>query len=181
VLLFPVHQIICLGNRATNDVWLLYVALLVISLFIGHLLSCESRSWFPEDATHLVFIGDSVMRYSYLDFVYRLHFHQDPPINLTCNDDRRARQRWEDYLVHSTSVFKGAMVCDCFRSDSQNVAENMTEIRHYRHPSGKLFATFYLKLGDFPVFGKKDVSNARIYSSLKRPTRTLGSPLTSRN
>jgi hypothetical protein len=98
-------------------------------------------------------------------------FHQDPPQNLTCNDNRLTRQKWEDYLVKSTLMFNGAMVCDCFRVDSQNVAENITETRYYRHPSGRLFATFYLKFGNFPVYGKKDVSKARVYSSLAEAHR----------
>jgi hypothetical protein len=146
----------------------LWLCFLLFSLPLAS-LAAHSSSKHP---IHLVFIGDSVMRYSYLDFVYRIHFHQDPPMKLTCNDNRCAgRQKWEDFLVQSTRLFNGAMLCDCFRVDAQNVAENMTETRYYHHPSGKLSATFYLKNGNYSVYGKKNLSEAHIYSSVEEAHR----------
>jgi hypothetical protein len=43
----------------------------------------------------------------------------------------------------------------------------MTETRYYRHPSGKRFATFYLEYGKHQIIGKKNLSEARVYSSLE--------------
>jgi hypothetical protein len=117
---------------------------------------------------HIVFIGDSLLRYTYLDLAYRLHFHKSPPLNLTSNDrGGPTNQRWEDYLLYSTEIFKGSMVCDCFRSSSQNVPENITEIRYYTHPSKQIYLTFYVKFGQYPIFGKINRSEAKVYSSLE--------------
>jgi hypothetical protein len=109
------------------------------------------------------------MRYSYLDFVYRMHFRQDPPKKLTCNDNQCAgRQRWEDFLVQSTRLFDGYMLCDCYREDIKTTPpERMTETRYYHHPSGKLSATFYLKNGNYSIFVKKNISEAHTYASLE--------------
>lgn len=152
--------------RAAFVVWLplLWLWVLVTPMSAGH------SSRYP---VHLIFIGDSVMRYSFLDFVYRIHFnHRSPPVTLTCNDNRCAgRQKWENFLVQSTRLFNGSMVCDCYRADSQNVAEKMMETRYYRHPSGKLSATFYLKNGNHSVYGKKKISEAHIYSSIEEAHR----------
>jgi hypothetical protein len=115
---------------------------------------------------HLVFIGDSLLRYSYLDFVYRLHFHQTPPVDLITNDRSGSQsQKWEDYLLYSTEIFQGSMICDCFRSNSQNVPDKISEIRYYSHPSKQIYVSFYLKFGHYPIFGKPNHSDAKVYSS----------------
>jgi hypothetical protein len=142
--------------------WFIRPLFLLFYLFVGASIN---------EPIHLVFIGDSLMRYSYLDFVYRMHFRKDPPKNLTCNDHRSTHQKWKDYLHQSTLLFNGSMVCDCFRDDSLKSAENATETRYYRHPSGKLFATLFLKLGELPMYVKKNLSEAHVSSSLSEARR----------
>jgi hypothetical protein len=138
-------------------------------LLLLHLPLSTTTNLGTKHPVHLVFIGDSLMRYSYLDFVYRMHFRQDPPKKLTCNDNQCAgRQRWEDFLVQSTRLFDGYMLCDCYREDIKTTPpERMTETRYYHHPSGKLSATFYLKNGNYSIFVKKNISEAHTYASLE--------------
>lgn len=114
---------------------------------------------------HLVFIGDSVLRYGYLDFIYRIHFHEAPPKNFTFND-HSTRLKWTTYLSLTTDIFQGSMICDCYRGEIMGKSDDIFETRYYRHPSGKFYATYYQKWGNVPVYGKNDFKEMKVYNNL---------------
>ena len=95
---------------------------------------------------HLVYIGDALLRYQYLTFVYVLQHQQLPSKNLTYP----GRASWKHYFDQSTSdIGKGNMLCDCYRKIGRPLVESH-ENRYYHHPNGHLFLSYIQKFGDHP-------------------------------
>jgi hypothetical protein len=119
-------------------------------------------------ASHIVFIGDSLMRYSYLEFVYHFHFHDYPPQNFTFNENSVdiPSLGWDHYLKKTTEIFGGSMICDCYRPQIFGAAKHIYENRYYRSPHGEIAATYYQYFGISSASGKDNLTDAKVYSSL---------------
>lgn len=141
------------------------------SSFLAILLTISSASHTTSHGDishqHFVFIGDSIMRYTYLDFVYRLHYpdHQTPPKLLTCYD-LPSRSTWQYFLNASTQYFHGSMICDCYRGEVFGRSDELFEIRYYHHPTRKISATYYQKFANVAVSGRQNLSDAYVYPTL---------------
>ena len=109
---------------------------------------------------HVMFVGDSVTRYQFLNFAQMLehgaHVAWDPP---TEHDNHFGT--WENFFAATTERLGPHGVCDCFRpgnSEKQAVvnAPDGNEVwgvlgtRYYRHPAARLEATFVEALGRHP-------------------------------
>jgi hypothetical protein len=104
------------------------------------------------DASHIIFFGDSLMRYQYLAYVYKIHFHTlDVPLGII---DEKLYDGWVPFFKNTTEVFGGAMTCDCFREASiLSALQTFRENRRYTHPSGLLVASYYPLMGYVPIQG----------------------------
>ena len=136
----------------------------------SHPLTTTHSSSSHSSPIHLVFVGDSLLRYSFLDFIYRIHFHQPPSWSFTYNDHKE-RIKWTTYLKQSTDIFNGSMRCDCYRGDIMGRSDEIFETRYYRHPSGQFYATYYQKWGNVPVYGKKNFQDIKVYDTLQEAQR----------
>jgi hypothetical protein len=146
----------------------LLTSLLISALLLVLLLLLYADDIVPEIAAaptdrgydHVVYIGDSILRYQMLGFLYQIHHRQSPPGNITFNEGRSsavdAQDRaivskmigWNNYFHWSTDVFDGHMQCDCFRAPVLGKTKEIFENRFYSHPNGKFHATYFLKYGD---------------------------------
>jgi hypothetical protein len=122
-----------------------------------------SKSNHSTPYDHVVYVGDSILRYQLLAFLHEVHHGRSPPTNLTFNDgpvDENNRKqislsgykngKWGYYLHHSTDMFEGYMVCDCYRGIVMGKSKDIVENRYYRHPNGKFYVSYYQKFGDSP-------------------------------
>lgn len=103
------------------------------------------------DARHIIFFGDSLIRYQYLAYVYKLHFHTEVVPGYLINEKLFAN--WHDFFENTTAIFNGAMTCDCYREASVKRLASARENRRYVHPSGHLVASYFPLMGYFPIQG----------------------------
>ena len=112
---------------------------------------------------HVLFLGDSVTRYSYLTLAHFLHTGNSSVPQFMIQD--RISRHWAHYFRRTTEFFEGSMSCDCFRmvrnpkcSRQMRLecgkvwAYTAHENRQYRHPRLPLFLTFMQVWGDIPMF-----------------------------
>ena len=127
----------------------------------------------------LLFLGDSLTRYQYLDFTYWLHHHRNwsnlSPLPLIWELNH---EKWIKFFLYVDEVFEGSMTCDCHRSatfECLNPSINTTtfslgrqdidsktgqcvltivENRRYQHPSLPITAYYFSLFGDHPVTGR---------------------------
>ena len=107
--------------------------------------------------SHLVFFGDSLLRYQYLTYVYKLHFGSKTTVPSFLINEKMFTN-WNQFFINTTSIFNGSMTCDCFREASVKRLTTARENRRYIHPSGKLIVSYYPLMGYFPVQGMNDSS-----------------------
>ena len=102
---------------------------------------------------HLVFIGDSLTRYRYLDLVYRTHFPNTTLSPEWVINEKLFLNDWAEFYKHTTDIFDGAMECDCYRNVSLPF-DAITENRYYTHPQTKMKLTYIQWFGyDRPLHG----------------------------
>lgn len=146
-----------------NRVHLFAVALLVVTLFSERtiILAVREGEENKSDVRHIVFFGDSLMRYEYLTFVHDLHFGSSrpvPPYLINQNVFHGWADGWVRYFKNSTDTFEGAMTCDCYRHTSLKKIDTMRENRRYAHPSGKLIVSYYAYMANVPFKGMTNQS-----------------------
>ena len=106
--------------------------------------------------TTVVFVGDSITRYQYLDLVYTLHFgNRSHEQRATCNPLQETT--WPSWI----DFFKGThhelqpheQVCDCYR-DGGPTFDLATENRLYVHPACNIRVAYLQAFGNhFPLQG----------------------------
>jgi hypothetical protein len=104
---------------------------------------------------HVVFFGDSIQRYSYLEWVDQEYYARGsddsfaPPKLI--HEKRHAN--WTEFFQYSTRHFDGHMLCDCQRSE---VFDLRTEVenRYYSSPSNNFSATYLQGYGDNQAHGR---------------------------
>jgi hypothetical protein len=143
---------------------------------------------------HMVFMGDSVMRYQYLDFVYRVHCAAQPSLSSThattsagaCEPptsllhvlERKEgvpRHRPDFMAFHrfSTAMFNGTMSCDCSRKPLKFPAlvDSLIENRCYRHPTRLFRASFIQLFGDVPLLSRARLDLLNVSNDLPANAR----------
>ena len=159
------------------------IVILVCIFFISILVSVKASDYkynHTEEKNHvhstitnllsnkeIIFMGDSLTRYQYLNFIGFLHTGQwvsrHPHVDLEkiWGDD------WTRYLKVSTLRFGGYEICDCYRHPDKpltteytkeqlqgNFVPGMKENRHYLDPVYNISVKFFFFTG-FPFFVNK--------------------------
>ena len=106
----------------------------------------------PRINEHIVFIGDSVLRYSYLEWLDLIHFSRNAEVyssDMLINE--KLSPSWHSFFTNTTEHFKGSMLCDCRRSENWDLGSEV-ENRYYR--SDQLWATYIQGYGDNMAHGR---------------------------
>lgn len=104
-----------------------------------------------DNAKHVIFFGDSLMRYQYLAFVYKLHFRTGVVPSVIINE--KLHSSWLAFFQVTTEVFNKSMTCDCFREGSVSQLATSRENRRYEHPSGRIVVSYFSWMGYHPIQG----------------------------
>jgi FkbM family methyltransferase len=107
---------------------------------------------------HIVYVGDSLTRYRYLDLVFQEHFEgRETPAKLI---NEKMHKSWKDFYEYSTTIFEKSMKCDCYRSQSWDVP-SICENRFYKKPNKNKWLTYIQWFGKHrnhghttPIFNK---------------------------
>ena len=88
---------------------------------------------------HILFIGDSLTRYQYLNLAYFMttgHWRSPCP----WNEKERDHGTWDQFFRTTTERMGGFETCDCWRVGDNY--SNYREIRRYRNPHADIAITF---------------------------------------
>lgn len=95
---------------------------------------------------HIVFMGDSITRYQYLDLVYLLMYGK-------WSDDQKfvdstLHKSWSDYLLYTAATLKNVELCECYRGVMGPGFANV-ENRKYVNQELNTTIWFFLWFGDY--------------------------------
>lgn len=114
---------------------------------------------------HFVFIGDSTLRYSYLqlldDEYHQFNMSRIAPKKLI---HEKYHPNWTSFFKYTTNYFKGHMTCDCQRSENWNLGTEI-ENRQYTSPHTGDRYTYIQLYGDNQAHGRyeaKEMDQAEI-------------------
>jgi hypothetical protein len=124
------------------NAFLMLCLLWVLSFSIGGAESADGRN---VERYTITFVGDSLVRYQYLAFVYAIHFKNRNPPNFFITE--RLFGSWTEFYTVTTSVFQNAVLCDCFRGNVTKYTD-YREMRYYDSPDGSLRINYMQKFGD---------------------------------
>ena len=97
-----------------------------------------------DQVEHIVYIGDALLRYQYLTYVYFLQHQHLAPSNLT----NPGRTSWREYFQDSVrAIGEHVMTCDCIRQPGMSITSTL-ENRYYHHDN--VYVSYIQKLGDHP-------------------------------
>lgn len=116
-----------------------------------------------HEKEHIVFIGDSTLRYSFLELLDQEHHQLDrlPPSELI---HEKYHSNWTSFFKYTTEYFEGHMSCDCQRSEIWDLGTEI-ENRQYISPHNGNRYTYIQLYGDNQAHGRyhaKDVEKALI-------------------
>ena len=114
----------------------------------------ESFEWLRDQ--HVVFIGDSVSRYMYLNFAFLVTQRRFAPHlqdgGFPSISNERTWQSWKSFYINTSKIFGGMERCDCFRPDhSAFTALNTFENRYLFVPALNLNVTYLQLFGLHPM------------------------------
>ena len=113
---------------------------------------------------HFVFIGDSTLRYAYLELIDQRHHQLErlPPSELI---HEKYHKNWTAFFQYSIEYFDGAMTCDCQRSNEFNLGTEI-ENRQYTSPHDGSRYTYIQLYGDNQAHGRysADTMNEAVIS-----------------
>merc|ERR1712166_135324 len=117
--------------------------------------NCEEAGLKCLTGASIVFIGDSLVRYQYLSFIYWLEYgkwiHSLERPNVCREADWHGLDAWDNYMVASTALFHGNEKCDCSRFDeSKRIIEN----RYYYHSARNIQVSYFNKIGNWGITGR---------------------------
>jgi hypothetical protein len=84
----------------------------------------------PTPFQHAVFIGDSLLRYSFLAWLHQQHHSTSYAPDWLINEKKS--DSWHSYFQASTAHFEGYMKCDCRRSENFDLWLEMENRYYYR-------------------------------------------------
>mmetsp|Transcript_6527 Transcript_6527/g.10973 ORF Transcript_6527/g.10973 Transcript_6527/m.10973 type:complete len:443 (-) Transcript_6527:1228-2556(-) len=114
----------------------------------------------PTLVPHVVFIGDSLLRYSYLEWLHHHQYHSPAPESLI---NEKLSSSWYSYFQSSTAHFGGYMKCDCRRSQTWNLGSEVENRYYFRDdgPEGSAFQAYGSNMAH-GRFAPGDVQNSLI-------------------
>lgn len=122
----------------------------------------------PRDL-NILFMGDSLSRFQYLDLAYFLTHGtwNDEHITSNMNANRSSMvtdhkyDRWIDFFQHTNSELQPYEQCDCYRKTSGSIVggEGIIENRYFRDEYKNNTVTYLQKFGDYPFKSSWDVSD----------------------
>lgn len=125
---------------------------------------CRVRGWgvhgdllLPR-GTHVVFMGDSIARFQYLDLVFRLEYGAEAEAFLSAAVHNplvsQSYENWTAFYEHTHAMLRGRETCDCYRHPSRWSKHMMMENRHYESAGPcALRASYFQVLGELPSKG----------------------------
>lgn len=129
-------------------------------------LESSTTSLSTSSPQHVVFIGDSLLRYSYLEWLHHQHYHSPAPESLI---NEKLSESWYSYFQSSTAHFQGHMKCDCRRSQTFSLGKEVENRYYFRgggHGRGSALAATYIQgYGDNQAHGRyapHDLGNSTI-------------------
>lgn len=108
------------------------------------------KLWCIRRKEHIVFVGDSIVRFQYLALVYAIHFGRPLPTNGRKYDFLTRHHpdiTWSQFLAETTSLFSPYMKCDCQCGDTATYLHEMNENRYYYHPLWNISVTYLASFG----------------------------------
>lgn len=126
---------------------------------------------------HILFMGDSLTRYQYLDLVYFLSHNgtwngatPSPPISSSGESQSggasersenvgnytnnlvigRAHDSWNDFFVNTNAALAPFERCDCFRTQEEVSPSNTIENRYFYDAARNNSVVYLQKFGDWP-------------------------------
>lgn len=116
----------------------------------------------------ITFVGDSLLRYQYLNFVYAIHFNTSTPPEFLINEKKF--DSWTEFYHATSSIFGKQMLCDCFRADStmwtEEYVRSIRENRYYTSRDGGLSIRYYQRFGDLRSIGMRKENVANWYNRI---------------
>lgn len=115
---------------------------------------CVSRDACLPANTTLIFVGDPLLRYQYIDLVYTLRFRSlEHHSRAGCHP--LLRTRCSDFHAHADATWRDLQpnerACDCYQP--RGVWENTTENRHFVLPECNIRVAYLQALGTAPLNG----------------------------
>lgn len=99
---------------------------------------------------HLIFMGDSITRYQYIDLVYLITFQEYLIDSDTLNPvNEHTFQDWNTYYAYTNEKLSPYEKCDCFRDNSLHDERKEFENRYYHHPRYNITITYIMFTGRF--------------------------------
>ena len=103
---------------------------------------------FLENKT-LVMVGDSLMRYQYLNLIHSLYTNSWDESEYPHLEHEKEWIDWKHFLLGSTNRFGCREICDCYRYNNKNVREN----RHYFDQSRNISVHNFYYAPGLGIFG----------------------------
>jgi hypothetical protein len=104
---------------------------------------------------HVVFVGDSVSRYTYLNFAYLVTQRRFAPHlqdgSIPSISDERTWSTWKSFYLNTTAIFDGMERCDCFRPEDSFTPHNTYENRYLRVEALNLSVSYLQLFGFNPM------------------------------
>jgi hypothetical protein len=112
----------------------------------------ELPSQWLNRSVHILFMGDSVTRYQFLDLAWAVH-SKGKPLSRKHSFEGAGWKNWEEFYRGTTDLFDGSMNCDCYRHPTFHCGDVRfcVENRYYRHPDYPLRLTHLQLFGDTPM------------------------------
>lgn len=103
---------------------------------------------------HLVFIGDSLTRYQYLNLVFFLTTGEKVSPVAPSNENERQWRDWNHFYDGTNARLQGREICDCHRWDRKVPPIPIFENRYWKGPSASKTRVTYIQMfGDKGVWG----------------------------
>ncbi len=119
-----------------------------------HLANSDPQKITSYEASnhHIIFIGNSILRYSYLEWLDTIQFSCSPS---NCSPNTLINEKlftsWHEYFTNTTAHFEGNMFCDCHCSEEFDLN---VEVENQYYQNGNLWATCIQLPGDNMAHGQ---------------------------
>lgn len=94
------------------------------------------------DGKHIAFVGDSLMHYQYLNFVYSLRHCSEVSTRLKLAIDEHNWRSWIQMFLGTNSMLAPFETCDCFRDDKGFAKGKVFTNRYYHDPYRNVTVTY---------------------------------------
>lgn len=112
---------------------------------------------------HVVFIGDSTLRYSFLEWIDQEYHRREQDVFAAPEMiNEKMHGSWMNFFRYTTANFhtgnRSSMTCDCQRAEEWNLGTEI-ENRYYQSPHCNFSATYLQAYGDNQAHGRYHAHN----------------------